>query len=111
MFSLLVAETKNVFDLLQYLKILLQMSLLQELLGKGLFRATRIPKTFRGSETTSKQRRFCYIPEPWCYVHNIVAYTELLLLLLCCTELMCSCISLRSLVSVLGRFVCIQLVR
>lgn len=86
---MVAVETKNVFDLLLNLKILLQMNLLQKLLGKGLFRATCIPKTFRGSQAASKQRLFCYILELCSYVHSMVAYTEL--------KLLCSCTALRSL--------------
>jgi len=90
-----------VFDLLQYLKILLEMNLLQELLGKGLFRETCVLETFEGSETASKQKRFCYSPEPW---HATVVYTGNI-------QLLRSCTALRNLVSVLDRYFWVQLAR
>lgn len=87
---------------MQYLKILLQINYLQELLGKGSFRGKKkVPKAFRISETTSKQLWLCHIPDFICVkllpMRNI--------------KLQCTCIALKSVLLVLGKFVWDQLVR
>lgn len=46
-------------------------------LKKDSLEEQNIPDTFRGSETASKQLGLCHIPEPWSYVHGIVAFAKL----------------------------------
>lgn len=71
------------------------MNLLQESLGKGLCRATCVPKTSGGSESALKQRCYVFVIFP-----NLGLMGIPLLLNTGSIQLLCSCTALRSHVSV-----------